>query len=227
MDRQLYKLDWNDTEVRLAKGRFRHTLRRPDAELILQREREIPNEIPLRKDGSYSIPDPTVTEETDAKYYDQLVSETAGYDGRDVPTQHKAAAFQGLYVREIFVDEDEDLFADQVTVTEQIGPDDDPQFVIRHVLAVDERQLQKARRKFAAGHLEHDKRGRQKYVAEQNLSAAMEFYRSWLVRIDGATVNGETFSPATRDAFFETVDPLIQRKVVKTLVDEVCGRLLD
>lgn len=227
MTDKLFKLDWDSTDIRLAKGRFVHTLKRPDAEMVLDRERTIPNEIPLGKDGSYAIPDPTATEATDAKFYDKIAVEADGYGDREIPVSHKAAAFQGLYVRDIYVDEDQDLFADEIIVTEEIGPSDDPEFVIRHVLSVDEQRLQKARRKFAGGRLEHDRRGRQKYVAEQNLAASMEFYRAWLVRIDGATVNGEEFSAENRDQFIATVDPLIQRKVVRTLVDELTGRLLD
>ncbi len=51
----LFKLDWETTEIDLAKGRFKHTLKRPDPELILKRDDELQATIPIAKDGSYSM----------------------------------------------------------------------------------------------------------------------------------------------------------------------------
>jgi hypothetical protein len=222
-----YKLDWQDAEIRLSKGRFSHTLSRPSAEMIIAREDEIQSEIPIAKDGSFSLPDSTVSEETDAKYYDLIAVKTDGYKGT-IPTAHKAAAFLGLFRREIYLDPDCDIFGDEVTVLEEIGSGDEPDFTIRHTLRQPtEAELKKCRQANSGGRLMPDKRGRQKLVTSSNLRSAMRYYNTWLVRIDGATAGGSAFSSDKRDEFVDLVDPLIQRKVVNVLVDELTGSLLD
>jgi hypothetical protein len=224
---EAYKLDWQDAEIRLSKGRFSHTLSRPPAEMIIAREEELQSEIPIARDGSFSLPDSTAYEETDARYYDRIVVKTGGYKGA-IPVAHKAAAFQGLFRREIYLDPDCDIFSDEVTVLEEIGGADEPDFLIRHTLRQPtEAELKKCRQANSGGKLMPDKRGRQKLVTSSNLRSAMRFYNSWLVRLDGATVGGNTFSPDKRDEFVALVDPLVQRKVVNVLVDELTGSLLD
>lgn len=222
-----YKLDWQDAEIKLSKGRFSHILSRPTAEMILAREDELQPEIPIAKDGSFALPDSTAQEETDAKYYDQIVIKADGYRGA-IPVAHKAAAFQGLFRREIYLDPECDIFGDEVTVLEEIGGSDEPDFVVRHVLRQpSEAELKKYRQSTAGGRLLPDKRGRQKLVTSSNLRTAMRFYDTWLVRLEGATVMGSAFSAEKRAEFLALVDPLIQRKVVTTIVDELTGGLLD
>lgn len=226
-DPGLYMLDWQEAEIRLAKGRFSHTLSRPPADMMIAREDELQPEIPIAKDGSFALPDATAQEETDAKYYDRVVIKTEGYTG-DVPVAHKAAAFQGLFRREIYLDPDCDIFGDEVTVLEEIGGGEEPDFTIRHILRQPaEAELKKYRQSTSGGRLLPDKRGRQKLVTSSNLRAAMRYYNTWLVRIEGATAGGSAFSPDKREEFVALVDPLIQRKVVGTLVDELTGGLLD
>jgi hypothetical protein len=228
LNNENYKLDWETAEISLAKGRFVHTLRRPDPEVILGRDKEIEIEIPIAKDGSYSIPDPTETEEIDARCYEKIMVGATGYGDRSIPTQHKAAAFQGLYVREIDVDEDCDIFGDEISVIEEIGRDDDPDFTIVHVIAQpDEAELRKLRKKLNSGRMVPAKRGRHNFVRSSGLRAAMECYSRWLKRIDGATVAGETFSAENRAAFIHHVDPLIQMRVVTSVVEKLTGKLLD
>jgi hypothetical protein len=222
-----YKLDWQDAEIRLAKGRFTHTLSRPSPEMMIAREDELQPEIPIAKDGSFALPDSTAQEETDAKYYDRIVIKTEGYTA-EIPTAHKAAAFQGLFRREIYLDPECDIFGDEVTVIEEIGGGEEPDFTILHVLRQPtEAELKKCRQGSSGGRLLPDKRGRQKLVTSSNLRSAMRFYNTWLVRIEGAAIGGNTFSPDKRDEFVALVDPLIQRKVVTVLVDELTGGLLD
>lgn len=222
-----FKLDWETMDVKLKRGRFTHTLRRPDVDLILERDKEIELEIPIAKDGSYALPDPTETEDIDARYFERIKEGVTGYDG-EPPTQHKAAAFQGLYVREIYVDEDADLYGDEIPVREEIGGDDDPDFVVVHVIAQpDEDVLRKIRRKLNNGRLAPEKRGRHKFVRSSSLRASMEFYAKHIRRIDGATVAGETCNAENLSAFVATVDPLIQQKVVTVLVEELTSKLLD
>jgi hypothetical protein len=222
-----FKLDWQDSEIRLAKGRFTHMLSRPTPEMMIAREDELQPEIPIAKDGSFALPDATAQEETDAQYYDRIVIKTDGYQGA-VPVPHKAAAFQGLFRREIYLDPECDIFGDEITILEEIGAGDEPDFIIRHTLRQPtEAELKKCRQSSSGGRLLPDKRGRQKLVTSSNLRSSMRFYNSWLVRIEGATAGGAVYSPEKREEFIAQVDPLIQRKVVSTLVDELTGGLLD
>jgi hypothetical protein len=222
-----YKLDWQDAEIRLKKGRFIHTLSRPGADLIRARERELESEIPIGRDGGYKLPDPTAQEDVDAKYYDQIVVKTEGYEST-VPGYHKAAAFQGLYRREIYVDEETDIFADEVPVLEEIGSGDEPDFTIRHIMRQPtEGELKRYRRRAANTEIKPGKRGKQKLVTTSNLPAAMEYYKLWLVRIEGAHISGQVFTPELRDEFIALVDPLIQRKVVSTFAGEFNDELTD
>ncbi len=222
----LYKLDWETADIRLAKGRFVHTLRRPDAEMIYAREDELQAEIPINKDGSYSLPDPTANEAVDAKYYDRIVESATGYTG-GVPELHKANAFQALYIREIYVDDDADVFADEVPVAEEV--DAGGETVVTHVMRQPtEAELKSYRRKMSqSSEIKAGKRGRQLLVTRSLLKTAVQFYELWLERIEGATVGGKTYSQDMRPAFIDAVDPLIRRKVVTTFAGELTSQLLD
>lgn len=223
-----YKLDWDQTVIDLGKGR-KLTLRRPTHAEILARESEMQSEIPIGKDGGYVLPDPTLNEAIDAKYFDlvKVGDEGYGYAGT-IPEQHKAAAFTGLYSREIYVDEEFDLSQDQVPVLEEIGSGLEPDFTIVHVMRPPtEAELKIYRRKSSAGEIKPGKRGRQKFVTQSNLRTAMSFYAQWLVDIVGATVEGKAFSEAERAAFIAHVDPLIQRQVTNAVVEAFTAKLSD
>lgn len=227
-DPTLYPLDWKTTDVNLAKGRFNHTVSRPTPDMILAREDALDTEIPIAKDGSYSLPDETAVEELDAEVYDKLTTAADGYGDRPIPTIHKAKVFQALYLREIYVDDDVDIFDEEIPVTEEIGSGDDPDFTLKHVMRQpDEKELRKIRQSFRSGKLSPDKRGRQKFVEKSNLRKAMAYYSQYLVTIVGGSVGGETMNQANRAAFLANVDPLIQRRVVKAMVEKLTGSLLD
>lgn len=225
---KIYKLDWETADICLAKNRFVHTLRRPDAELILEREDELQVDIPISKDGSYTLPDPTVNEEIDARYFDRIVVESKGYAG-DIPELHKAAAFQGLYKREYYVDENADIFADEIPVIEEIGGGAVPDFTVRHVMRQPtEAEIKVYRRKASSSTaVKPGKRGRQVITTKSSLRTGMQHYALWLARVEGATVGGETFTAENREAFIATIDPLVQRKVVAEFADAVSNELLD
>ena len=223
-----YRLDWDQTVIDLGKGR-KLMLRRPTQAEILARESEMQSEIPIGKDGGYALPDPTINEAIDAKYFDlvKVGDEGYGYAGT-IPEQHKAAAFTGLYQREIYVDEAFDLSQDHVPVLEEIGSGLEPDHTIVHVMRPPtEGELKIYRRKSAAGEIKPGKRGRQKFVTQSNLKTAMSFYAQWLVRLDGATVEGKVFSDEERAAFIAHVDPLIQRQVTNAVVEAFTAKLSD
>lgn len=223
---QHYPLDWEKTTVKLGKGRS-VVLRRPTPAEVLARDAELQTEIPIGKDGGYALPDPTLNDEIDAKYFDQVKVEVLGYDG-EMPEQHKAEAFKGLYAREIYVDEDFELSHETVPVIEEIGSGIEPEFSIVHVMRPPtEGELKIYRRKSAAGEIKPGKRGRQKFVTSSNLRTAMSFYAQWLVDIVGATVEGKAFSDEERAAFISHVDPLIQRQVTNAVVEAFTAKLSD
>lgn len=225
-DEGAYRLDWDQTTIDLGKGR-KLTLRRPTHEQILARENELQSEIPIGKDGGYALPDPTINEAIDAKYFDLVNTGAEGYAG-EIPEQHKAAAFTGLYQREIYVDEDFDLSQEQVPVIEEIGSGVEPDFTIVHVMRQPtEAELKLYRRKSSAGEIKPGKRGRQKFVTQSNLKTAMSFYSQWLIRIDGASLEGRLCSEAERAAFIAHVDPLIQRQVTNAVVEAFTAKLSD
>lgn len=222
-----FKLDWDSVDISLKGGRFVHTLGRPSHELILERDKKIETEIPISKDGGFAMPDPTETEEIDAECYASIQIDAKGYKGV-IPETHRAAAFQGLYVRSIYVHEDCDIFGDEIVVCEDIGDPDDPAFSIHHILnAPEETDIKKLRRKFNNGRLVPDKRGRQKFVSSSVLKTAMQNYSAWFKGMSGAHCGGENYTDERRAEFLAAVDPLIQQKVVKTVVDELTGGLLD
>lgn len=221
-----YPLDWETTKVKLGKGR-EAVMRRPTSLEILARDAEMQTEIPIGRDGGYALPDPTLNDEVDAKYFDLVKCEVTGYEG-EMPEQHKAAAFRGLYEREIYVDEDFNLAQDIVPVLEEIGSGVEPDFTIVHVMRPpSESELKLYRRKSAAGEFKPGKRGRQRFVSQSNLKAAVSLYSQWLQEITGATVGGEVFTPELRDAFVNNVDPLVKRQVVNAVVDAYTAKLSD
>lgn len=223
----LYPLDWKTTEVKLGKGRFSQTLERPSNDLLVERSDDLAVEVPIAKDGSYSVPDATEQETIDAKYAEKIRVDQQGYNG-NIPTAHSAAAFNALFQREIYVDPDCDIFGEEITVIEEIGGDDEPEFVIKHIIKTpDEKQLKNARQVFGRGRIYPDKRGRQKYVEKSNLRSAMRIYSEWLDRQEGSSVNNESFSAENRESFINETNALTQRKVVQVVVQELTGNLLD
>lgn len=224
---KLYPLDWNTTDVKLAKGRFVHTLSRPSNELMLEREDELETEISIAKDGSYGLPDTTGQEAIDARYCEKIRVKADGYHDT-IPQSHSAAAFQGLFGREIYVDELCNIFGDEIVVIEEIGRGDEPDFVVKHILrGADEDEINKYRRKTNNARLQPDKRGRQKLVQKSTLRSAEAFYRSLFKRMEGAKVNEQPFNDERRDEFINHVNPLIQKAVVKAYIEALTGNLLD
>ena len=225
---KLYPLDWETTDVKLAKGRFVHTLARPSNELLLEREDELETEITIAKDGSYSLPDSAAQEAIDAKYHEKVCENSTGYGDRQIPQTHRAAAFQGLFQSEIEADEDADIFDDEIKIVEEIGGSDDPDFTVIHTLRMpDEKELGKIRKIFRAGRIAPEKRGRQKLITPSNLRKAMFYYSQYITRIDGASVGGEKLRDGNLAVFVAHVNPLVQRGVVKAMVEKLTGDLLD
>lgn len=219
----LYPLDWKTADVKLGKGKFSHIIRRPATEELIEFDRELQTPIEIGKDGSYKLPDPTASEKDNVRLYDKLIESTDGYKG-DVPAAHKSAVITGHYRREIYLDDEADIFADEVTVFEEIGGDP-PAFTIQHTFRQPtEEELRAYRRKMQTGEMKPGKRGRQEFVTRSNLKTAMDYYDKWIVGVDGATVGGQPLGPAMA---CDSVDPLIKRMVVQSFVTALTEGLLD
>lgn len=220
-----YPLDWKTTTVPLAHGKFKHKLNRPTSEQIFDREKQLNREIPISKGGGMAAVDPTEAEEINAAFYDVIAAEATGYKGT-VPAAHKSAAIDGLYRRTVYIDDGVDEFAEEVPVTEEIGPDDAPDFTIVHVLRQpSEDELRRYRRRSASSEIKPGKRGRQVFVTKSNLKNAVEFYDLLSTSIAGAKLDD---TPGYDHlALAGAVDPLIKRLVVDTFVDKIVGSLLD
>jgi hypothetical protein len=214
-----YKLDWESADIVLKGGRFVHTLRKPTPVQLLERERALQTEIVIGKDGGAELPDPSLTENANIALYDQIVIESKGYKGA-VPAAHKAAVITGLYQGYIELDEDSDIFGDEVTIVQELGGDDDPEYRIKHVLRQPtEDELRKFKAATAGGRIMPGKRGKQVIKTQSHLRQNAEFYDKLFVRIEGVTcADGEP-----KDA----VDLLVKREVVGTLVKELTDNLLD
>lgn len=193
-------------------------------------DEDLQQDIPIGRDGSYSLPDPTVNEAVEAAIYDQIAERATGYpENQEVPRHHKALAFKGLYQREVEVDPDADLFGDEIPVIDEIGSGIEADFVIRHILRQPtQSELNSYRRKSSAtNQVKPGKRGRQIVATRSGLKNAAMFYDLWLVRIDGASVDGQGWSNDNRAAFAAIVDPLLKKKVVEQLVAKLTDGLSD
>lgn len=222
----IYPLDWETTEIKLSKGRFSHVLRRPTAEQVYKREEELQQEIPIGRDGSYSLPDPNAGEAVDAALYDDIAVSAEGYDDLgsfEFAKLHKASAVQALYAREIDIEDGADPFGDEVAITEEIGAGAEPEYTLRHILRRPKAsELESYRRKTAAtSQVKPGKRGRQILVTRSALRSIAAFYDQWLVRIEGASVGGNAWSEDLRGEFLNAVDPLVKRRVVGALCSAI------
>lgn len=214
-----YKLDYETIDVVLKGGRFTHTLKRPTPVQLLERERMLQTEIVIDKDGGAELPDSSLTESANVALFDQCVVESKGYKGV-VPAAHKAAVITGMYQSYIELDEDSDIFGDEVTIRQEIGGDSEPEYVILHVLRQPtEDELRKYKASTGGGRILPGKRGKQVIKTHSNLRKASEFYDKLCVRVEGVTCES---GPAV-----DAVDLLIKREVVGTFVKELTDNLLD
>lgn len=222
-----FPLDWKTQEIRLGKGRFTHTVRRPTIDEIFARDAELEAEIEIGRAGEYSIPDPTINDRVDAKFYDLIALGNTGYPDA-VPTTHKAAVFNALYRREVELAEDATALDAEIAITEEIGTGPEPEFTVTHTLRQpSEEQIRRYRQRAAAGIITPGKRGRQIFKGRSILKPAVAFYDELVESITGATVGGQEYSADTRAEFLTAVDPLIKQAVVKKLFEAVNQSLLD
>lgn len=218
-----YPLDWNQTTINLGK-RYSHILRRPTPDEVFARDAATEISVEIAADGSYSLPDPTADEDANARLYDAIVASTSGYTG-DVPRMHKSAAINALYRRDVYAEDDASPFDDEITIIEEVG---DEEFKIRHVFRQpSEDELRQYRRRTQSGQIKPGRHGRQVFVSKSNLKTLCEFYDRWIIRIEGVSLDGESFQAESRERFIAAVDPAIKRMAVQQLATLILDALRD
>lgn len=225
-----FKLDWNDTEITLAKGKFKHFIKRPEPLMIVERDGKIPSEVPIAKDRSYALNAGSDEQDViDAEYYDKVKAQDAeGYNGKIPPVAHRAAAFRAIYRRFVYIADHSSAFDDIVEIHEVFGDPENPIALIKHFIRQpEEKELTRIKNAINNTRIAPDKRNRQKFVTESSLKKAMAFYRAQLDRIENATVAGKSFAESDRNEFINVVDPLVQEMVVAVFVKEATSLLED
>jgi hypothetical protein len=60
-----------------------------------------------------------------------------------------------------------------------------------------------------------------------NLRVFAQLYDTLIMHIEGATVDGEVFTPANRSRFIAAIDPLFKRSVVQAMINALEAQLQD
>jgi hypothetical protein len=216
---KLYKLDWETVEISVNKGRFTHILRRPRLEELLARDRALQTEITFAKDGSFDLPDDNRETEANAALYDAIGGKTTGY-GNSIPNIfHKSAAIKALYDHNIELDDFSEVFDEAVCIKQEIGGDDEPEFVIKHFLRQpSESELREYKKATANNRLIPGKRGKQTFIGKSNLRSAVAFYDKLFTDLEGAEKSEDCLAH---------IDALVKARVVTVFVYELTGALSD
>lgn len=216
-----FKLDWKDTEVHLYKGKFKHFLRRAEAEEILEWQEKLTSEVSISKDGSIPlVAESAQDEKANAEFYDKIkLKEAEGYNGRPVPDSHKSAAVKKLYERTVWIDEDADIFGEEILIHEVLGDPNNPIALIKHFLKnpmFDDAKLRRIKNTINGGVMQTDRKGGKKIVGNKPVRKTHAFYFENFLRIENVTVNDKTL-----------VDPLIAHLIVSVMVRELTDALSD
>lgn len=218
-----YKLDWNETEVRVKK-RFRHFFRRPTADEVLAWRDKLNEGLELGKDGSIPlINENSENDKHNLEFLKKLETKSPeGYGSKTPPTFMLLGALNALYSRTIFIDEGVDLFDEVIVVNEVIGDVDNPAAHIKHHITnplFDEAKFRKIKNALNSGRYVPQRNGKSKIVSTNPLGKTSFFYQENVVKIEGVVEDFETAKTL--------VDPLIKNLVVSTLIRELSDLELD
>lgn len=224
-----YNLNWRTFEVKFDGGRS-HIFNKPAPEKVVEWDESNISETSFTRDGKPKMSSDEAQEKTltaNSQFYDQFISEYKGY--KNEPTSfHKSKAVEKLYDHLIYLKDGQDIFDEEVTIIELIGDEDNPLAIIEHTFSQpEEKLLRKMNAAINNRKPEHEKRGRMKLVEVPWIRKAMAFYGQCLVRISGAVVGDQSFSPEIRQTFIQNIDPLIQKRIVSYFVGRLTGALQD
>jgi hypothetical protein len=221
-----YKLDWETSEIKLGKGKYSHTVKRPSYEQLLQRERALQTEIRIAKDGSITLPDDSSEISANAALYDQIKVSADGYPSDDnISAFHKSAVIKGLYQSVIEIDADSSVFDSAITIRQEIGGDEfAPEFTVLHFLRQpSESELRDFKLRTNQNQLVTGKRGQQTMRIKSTLKTSVDFYDKVFERIAGV----EYHYTSDMSAALATIDALVKAQVISVVVNELTGALLD
>lgn len=247
----MYPLDEQMIEVELdAGGRVvKHRLARPTKTQLIERESRVRNEEVTLDDNQV---EPIYDDDNaNARLYDECIRDVAGYDLGDgnldwrpaddqiktlMPSEHKIKAVAAMYLCTGRIEKAETnghvegfplLGAMEIRVCLSLGDKAAPTSEITHILRRPNEGEWTAYRRGIQRTIQV--RGTQlpRYKTTTNLAVACAFYDSLVTGIEGATLNGESYSQANRDAFLQAIDPIHKRVVARTFAEHWAADLSD
>jgi hypothetical protein len=218
-----------------------HKLRKPTLQQLKDRESQVKNELITVS----SREDEDRTDETvaNANLWRKLIVTVKGYKGAPdwrelsdaekdgMKPGHKSRAIAQMYMGACLVeageDDDVSIGAETWTIRQEIGARREPDFIVRHSLREPSQgELEKFKGSAARmSYVRGSKKPHRKF--NTNLQSYCDLYDAILLSIDGATVDGKTFSPETRKAFLLQIDPIWKKKIIETLMDTLEGQSSD
>jgi hypothetical protein len=247
----LYPLDEKTIDIELDAGGYqvKHRLARPTKTQLVERESRVKNEeITLDESQVETVYD---DDGANVKLYDECIREVAGYDLGDgsldwrpvdeqirtlMPSEHKIKAVAAMYLCQAHIDKAATnghvegfrlLGAMETRIALTIGDRAAPAYEIVHILRRPNESEWTAYRRGIQRTIQV--RGAQlpRYKTSTNLAVACAFYDALVTGIEGAILNGETYSPANRDAFLAAVDPIHKRVVSRAYAEHWAADLSD
>jgi len=247
----LYPLDERTIEVELtAEGHHvRHRFDRPTKTQLIERESRVKNEeITIDDSQVENVYD---DDNANARLYDACIRDVAGYDLGDgsidwrpvndelkalIPSEHKIKAVAAMYLCQGRVEKAATnghvegfrlLGATETRVVLSLGDRNAPAFEITHVLRRPNEAEWTAYRRGIQRTIQVRGAMTPRFKTSTNLGAATAFYDALVTGIEGATLNGEPYSAANREAFLQAIDPIHKRVITRAFAEHWAADLSD
>lgn len=237
----MYPLDDQtiETSLTVAGITVRHKFNRPTKQQLIERDSRVRCEETTLDDGQIE----TIYDDdlANIRLWDETATEVAGYDMGDhnldwvpvteqvrslMPSEHKIRAVEAMYLCSAVVEKASTngggfplMGATEVSVQLNIGDMDDPSYTLNHVLRRPTESEWTAYRRGIQRILQVRGTKHPRYMMQANLGTAVAFYDALLIRIEGATIDGQPFSAETREAFVRAVDPMHKRVITRAFAD--------
>ncbi|HEY6401144.1 MAG TPA: hypothetical protein VI479_07030 [Blastocatellia bacterium] len=239
-DEDIHEISFAATTRKGETRTVHHRLRKPTLEELNERESQIkyetikinPKEIEVRNDQRTA----------DANLWGKIVQAVKGYkdadDWRELSDEekskfngsHKSQAIQGLYAGQSKIEGDGDyvpIGPVEWTVRQEIGPNEEPDFVVRHILRepTEDERLRYNRIASSTRYVTGAKK--EQAQVRTNLKAHIEVYNALIQNIKGATVAGMEFEISDRKQFLDAIDPIWKRDVIQCLMTNLEAQISD
>lgn len=217
-----------------------HKLRKPTLQELKERESQVKAEL-------VSVSNREEEEHTDeisanANLWRKLIVAVKGYreasdwrelsdaEKADMKVGHKSRAIRKMYLGTSLLesgDDDVSIGAEIWTVRQEIGPQGDPAFIVRHSLR---EPTEGEREKFrgSARRTSYVRIAKKTHTKiKTSLQAYCDLYDATIISIDGATVGNRPLGAENRKVFLAAIDPLWKRQIIETLMETLEGQLSD